>query len=213
MTTNFTTFPIVGRKTSEFTLETTLPDTANLIFWSGVPAENLERIALGDFINEVMKFLTSAAETLAADKDIDSTDTFVQILISGASTRIITVADGISCFVHNSASSANIITVEGTDLAAGESCFVFWDGTSAHTVVKLAASGGSAGTDFLTITQTDLTDGTYYYYGGTNADGDWQINRYTKSSLETKVTATVASNGAYANLAAAWAARGILTYA
>lgn len=213
--TVYNSFPITGRKTSEFSLETQLPTGTNLVFWSGVAEENLDRIGIEDFVNEALKYITSAAETLSADKEIDAGDTFVQILVSGASTRVITVANGISCFVHNSAASANIITVEGTDLAAGESCFVFWDGTSAHTVVKLAASGGGGGggTEFLTITLSDMTNATYYYYGGTNGDGDWQINRFTKASLSTKVVATESNNGSYGNLAAAWTDRTSLTYA
>jgi len=211
--TTYNTFPITGRKTSEFSLETALPSGTNLIFWSGVGGENLDRIAVGDFVNEALKFLTSAVETLAGDKEIDTGDTFVQILNSGAATRTITVVDSVSCFVHNAAASANNLTVEGTSLSPGESCFVFWDGTSAHTVVKLAAAGGDTGTEFLTITETDLVDATYYFYGGTDSNGDWKINRYTKSSLTTKVSATESNNGSFASLAAAWIDRTTLTYA
>lgn len=212
MPTSYTTFPITGKKTSEFDVQTSLPSTAFLTFWSGVTGDNLDRIALTDFINEVAKFFTSASETLTADKTIGSSDTFVQILDSGSATRTISVDNDISCFVHNTSGSANNITVEGTALQPGESCFVFWDGSSSHTVIKLAASGGG-GSSFLEITETDLTDSSYYYYGGVDANSDWVINRYDKSNLSTRTVATESNNATYSSLSTAWSNRTTLTYA
>jgi len=57
---------------------------------------------------------------------------------------------------------------------------------------------------------TDLTDTTYFYIGGTQAG--WQINRYAKTTL-VKTIATKANNPTHATLTTAWAARTGLTYA
>lgn len=82
---------------------------------------------------------------------------------------------------------------------------------SGDTVVG-GGGGGGSGTEFLTITETDLNDATYYYYGGTDGNADWKINRYLKSDLTDKTSATEATNVSYGSLAAAWAARGSLSY-
>jgi hypothetical protein len=211
MTTEYTTFPIQGRKTSDFTAST-VNDDAWLVFWDGVVGNNLKRTNLTDFMNLAAKYLTSEPETLVGSREIGPSDTFVQILASGASPRTVTVYNGVSCFVHNSTGSANTITVEGTALLAGESAFVFWDGTSAHNVVKMTASGGG-GSSFITISETDTTDGTYYYYGGVDAYSAWKINRYSKSNLSVTASATIVENATKADLAAAWVDRTTLTYA
>lgn len=57
----------------------------------------------------------------------------------------------------------------------------------------------------------DLTEDTYYYYGGLQANGEWIINRWDKTTL-TKTTATESNNPAYASIGAAWAAKTLLSY-
>lgn len=210
MPTEYTSFPIQGRKTNEFTVATTVAAASEMIFWNGVPTDNLKRITAPNFMNSIMKALSSTPITLSADKTIIASDTFAQILVSGASPRTVSVTDGLSCFVSNSSTSTNILTVEGTVLAAGESCFVFWDGTSAHNVIKMASSGGSP---FLAVTLTDIADATYYYYGGLLPSTAWQVNRYLKSDPTVGTSANLANNGAVTTLASAWTNRTTLTYA
>ena len=70
----------------------------------------------------------------------------------------------------------------------------------------------SAGTEFLTISEFDDTDSTYYFYGGVDEAVDWKINRYHKTTF-VKTSANEANNGGYGTLAAAWPDRLTLTYA
>lgn len=66
---------------------------------------------------------------------------------------------------------------------------------------------------FLVTTLSDLDSATYYYYGGVRpSNGDWRINRFLKTNINAKGSATEANNGAYTTLAAAWAARASLVY-
>lgn len=207
MPTEYNAFPITGRKTSEFTSDT-LNAAAQLIFWNGTTGVNLKRIGRTDFINELNKSLTAPPETLSGNKTIGASDKFIQILITTAA-RTITVSSGISCFIHNASTSTNTLTIASTVLLAGESAFAFWDGTSAHTIIKLAASGSSN----LDISETDFGDATYYYYGGLTPALGWQVNRYLKATLATKTTANVINNVGTLTLSAAWSGRTGLTYA
>lgn len=70
---------------------------------------------------------------------------------------------------------------------------------------------GVAPNGFIEVSVVDLDDLTYYYYGGTDSNGDWKINRYNRTTLA-KTSATESNNGAYLTLAAAWADRTTLTY-
>jgi hypothetical protein len=67
------------------------------------------------------------------------------------------------------------------------------------------------GTDFLDITEFDDTDSTYYFYGGENLAGDWQVNRYHKTTFVV-TRANEIGDPAYTTLAAAWPNRLTLTY-
>lgn len=73
--------------------------------------------------------------------------------------------------------------------------------------------GDGGGTEFLSITNTDLSDATYYYYGGTDSAADWKINRYLKSDLNDVTSADEVGNGSYGSLGAAWTDRATLIYA
>ena len=55
-------------------------------------------------------------------------------------------------------------------------------------------------------------DATYYYIGGNQSNGDWKINRYLISGVDTTDSATEAANPTYATLAAAFVDRATLTY-
>lgn len=81
---------------------------------------------------------------------------------------------------------------------------------SATTASWKAQVGG--GSEFLTISEFDDTDGTYYFYGGVDLAVDWKINRYDKTTF-VKTSADEGNNGGYASLAAAWPDRLTLTYA
>jgi len=76
-------------------------------------------------------------------------------------------------------------------------------------IVIAAAAGG--GTEFLDITEFDDTDATYYFYGGIDADSDWKINRYLKTTF-VRSSADEANNPSKTTLAAAWPDRLTLTY-
>jgi hypothetical protein len=65
---------------------------------------------------------------------------------------------------------------------------------------------------FIETEFTDLTNSSYYYYGGLTSDGDWKINRYDKTNLVSREVAMEATNVSYTTLADAWAARGSLVY-
>ena len=67
--------------------------------------------------------------------------------------------------------------------------------------------------EFLVEALSDTDSATYYYYGGVDSNNDWKINRYLKTDLNSKSTATESNNGAYSTLSAAWAARASLSYA
>ena len=77
----------------------------------------------------------------------------------------------------------------------------------------ITGSGGGGDVAFLDISETDFADATYYYYGGVRDNGDWQINRYLKTDLDTRTEADEAGNPSQTSLAAAWAVRTTLTYA
>lgn len=63
----------------------------------------------------------------------------------------------------------------------------------------------------LVVSETDLTNASYRYYGGLVGSA-WKINRYSVTTY-VKTSATIANNSGQANLAAAWANRLTLTYA
>jgi len=77
--------------------------------------------------------------------------------------------------------------------------------------VEIAAAGGGGGTDWLDITEFDDTDSTYYFYGGENLAGDWQVNRYHKTTFVV-TRADEVGDPAYTTLATAWPNRLTLTY-
>lgn len=65
---------------------------------------------------------------------------------------------------------------------------------------------------FFTQAISDIDSATYYYYGGYDSTGEWKINRYLKTDLNSKTSANEAGNGAYTELSSAWAARASLVY-
>lgn len=71
----------------------------------------------------------------------------------------------------------------------------------------------AANSSFLTVSETDLQDATYYYYGGLDSQSNWAINRYLKTDLDTVTTATQTNNPGTTTLASAWSSRLTLTYA
>ncbi len=64
---------------------------------------------------------------------------------------------------------------------------------------------------FLTTSEFDDTDGTYYFYGGVDSDLDWKINRYTKSVL-VRTSADLGNNPTKTSLDDAWTDRLTITY-
>ena len=85
-------------------------------------------------------------------------------------------------------------------------------------IVEITGGAGPQGptgasSQGLIVTQTEDA-ASYFYFGGLDSEGDWQVNRWTKSSLGTgPLRATIANNALVANLAAAWTVRVSLTYA
>lgn len=77
----------------------------------------------------------------------------------------------------------------------------------------VAGADGGDGAGFLDVTETDMDDATYYYYGGTDSEADWKINRYPKNNLVNRESASQSNNAGYADLASAWPDRGSLNYA
>lgn len=75
-----------------------------------------------------------------------------------------------------------------------------------------ATPSGGGGTQYLTITE-NATDATYRYFGGVDSGGNWKINRYLRSDLTVKTSATEANNPGETTLAGAWPDRSTLTYA
>lgn len=60
------------------------------------------------------------------------------------------------------------------------------------------------------LSDTELAN--YYYFGLVQADGNWRINRMSKSDTNTETSATVANNSGFGDLNAAWAAKEGLNY-
>ena len=71
---------------------------------------------------------------------------------------------------------------------------------------------GVQSTGFI-VSETDLSDPAYYYYGGNRSSDDWAINRYDRPGGLNLVTATKSNNPSYTTLVLAWPDRTILTYA
>jgi hypothetical protein len=69
----------------------------------------------------------------------------------------------------------------------------------------------AAANQFLTTSEFDDTDATYYFYGGLTSASAWQINRYTKAAL-VRTSAALAGNPTKTSLASAWTDRLTLTY-
>lgn len=67
--------------------------------------------------------------------------------------------------------------------------------------------------EFLVQVLSDTDSATYYYYGGLDSDGGWKINRILKTDLNSRQSATIANNGSYGTLSAAWTDRASLNYA
>jgi hypothetical protein len=70
---------------------------------------------------------------------------------------------------------------------------------------------GGGGGDLLTDHISDIESPTYYYYG-LNRNGDWEIYRNSKNDINIETIATISTNGGYADLTTAWAARISLSY-
>ena len=68
-------------------------------------------------------------------------------------------------------------------------------------------------TQFLISTLSDIASPTYYYYGGIDGSGNWKINRYLRTDVNTQDSATEVNNPAFTDLATAWANRLTLIYA
>lgn len=200
------TLPIQTRKTSEFSLAGVL--SGQIIVWSGTAGANLQRITIDDVANQLLTHTQSAVATLAADKAIAAGEDFFQLLDAGGVDRTITAAAGVSAFINN-AGTANNLLVGSATLLPGESAYLIYNGTD-HTAVKLASSSG--GTSFLQVTLTDVDNATAYYYGGLDAEGNWQVNKFLRSNLATKTVATEQNNASVTTLDSAWTARTTLTY-
>lgn len=69
----------------------------------------------------------------------------------------------------------------------------------------------SGAASFMDVSFVDLADGSHYYYGGL-LGGEWKINRFEVGNATSKSSATIADNGSYATLAAAWTDRVSLVY-
>ena len=95
-------------------------------------------------------------------------------------------------------------------IGVGQDNYVLTYDNSAGQISLEASTGG--GTDFLTITEFDDTDATYYFYGGLDVVLDWKINRYHKTTF-VKTSADEVSNPTKTSLALAWTDRLTLTYA
>lgn len=61
------------------------------------------------------------------------------------------------------------------------------------------------------FTLSDINSPNYYYYGGTQSNQQWKINRYNKNTL-VKESATINNNSSYTDLNAAWGDRFSLVY-
>lgn len=101
-----------------------------------------------------------------------------------------------------------IINIGVADAGLGDDWF------DAFTKVKANFAELYAGADgpLLAISQTDYAaPATAIYLGGLwSDDGRWQVSKFV-AGVQTR--ATLANNGAITTLAAAWTARGSLTYA
>lgn len=71
---------------------------------------------------------------------------------------------------------------------------------------------GQEPNEFLVQALSDTVSATYYYFGGIDSNGNWKINRYLKTNLNSKSTATISNNGSYSTLGAAWTDRASLSY-
>ena len=75
--------------------------------------------------------------------------------------------------------------------------------------------GGGGGTSFLPIADLcEDTNATYFYFGWTDqgTSGNWLIRRANRSTL-VELDADLATDGGYADLAAAWVDKATLNYA
>ena len=122
----------------------------------------------------------------------------------GYTARHVLIADGVN-FDTRALVEADISDLQSylTDAVSDGSYYGRKDGSWAEIV--------TGGTEFLTISEFDDADSTYYYYGGVDAAVDWKINRYHKTTY-VKTSATEITNVSYSTLAAAWAVRGSLNY-
>lgn len=157
--------------------------------------------------------ISAATEFYVHETNNDGTDvsTFMELLLQTGSIL----------YVQDQSAAANHLLIE-IGSSSDEGTYrkytitsIIEEGTEPNQnqkvilVVGGAVSGG--GSSFLDITLTDFADVTNYYYGGTRNNGDWQINRYLKTTL-VKTSADEAGNPSETSLGAAWTNRTTLTY-
>lgn len=99
----------------------------------------------------------------------------------------------------------------------GDKLFVTTDGTSSSDIKEIWVfidpdwiNEYIPSTSVMTVTQTDLTGSTYFYYGG-DVNGAWKIKRWNITN-NTKTSATVSNNTTITTLTNAWTSRATLTY-
>ena len=87
----------------------------------------------------------------------------------------------------------------------------FYGYTSYGWSLMASSASPGGGTEFLTISEFDDTDGTYYFYGGKDLVLDWKINRFHKTTF-VKESADEVGNPTETSLAEAWPDRLTLSY-
>lgn len=116
--------------------------------------------------------------------------------------------------ITKSDASANTVTIDGnaSETINGATTHVLRSQYESITIKATTAgwiidSGGVESTFDTSL--VDDTDSTYIWFGGL-VGAAWQINRFTIAT-SVKAVATIANNPSYANLAAAWASKHLLT--
>lgn len=143
--------------------------------------------------------LRNKLESLEGDNRLDASaiknlPEATERIVNAGGSRGLDIGNGSGDFFR-----ATKLTLEGATISV--------DGR--HVTLSNIAGGGSGG---LEVTESDLTDPVYYYYGGIDTSGDWKINRYDRDDATLKNFATEANNPGIINLGTAWSSRTLLNY-
>jgi hypothetical protein len=95
------------------------------------------------------------------------------------------------------------VTTDGTSGSSIKEIWTFVDPVWINEYIPSSSSS-------MTVTQTDLTNPTFFYYGGT-VGGNWKINRWNVTN-NTKTYANVSNNSTITTLTTAWTNKTTLTY-